>query len=76
MNTPPRDKEEFWVRFICSFLFFGAIAAGGVLLYALDRLGITASVTIWAIMTLVISLYAAKVGDDAWHTLLSFFRHW
>lgn len=76
MNTPPRDRQEFWIRFICSFLFFGTIAAVGVILHALDRLGIPVSIAIWALVTLSVSFYAAKVGDDAWHKILSFFHHW
>ena len=76
MNISPRDRLEFWVRFTCSFLFFGTIAAVGVLLYAVDSLGIPQSVAVWAVVSLAISLYAAKVGDKAWHRLLSFFQFW
>ncbi len=65
---------KFWVRFTCSFLFFGTIAAIGIILYVLDPLGIPKSIAIWAVVSLANSYYAAKVGDEAWRRILSFFH--
>ncbi|MES2922755.1 MAG: hypothetical protein V4819_14470 [Verrucomicrobiota bacterium] len=75
MSNPPSDRWEFWIRFICSFLFFGFIVALGVL-RGVDSWGLPAGITVWALATLAISLYAAKVGDEAWHKLLNFLRWW
>jgi hypothetical protein len=71
MSNPPRDRSEFWIRFVCAFVFFGFIIALGILKFA-DSWGITGSVAIWAVASLAISLYAAKIGDEAWYQLLDF----
>jgi hypothetical protein len=26
MAEPPRDRSEFWIRFVCAFFFFGAVS--------------------------------------------------
>jgi hypothetical protein len=65
MSGPPRDQEEFWIRFICAFLFFGSLAALLLFRY-IDDLGIAAGLGIWTMVVLSISLYVAKNGDDAW----------
>jgi len=28
MSDLPRDRWEFWIRFICAFLFFGVVVDG------------------------------------------------
>ncbi len=75
MNKPPRDREEFWVRFGCAFLFFGFLAALLIVRY-LDSLGIAQGIGLWTIIVISISLYAAKVGDQAWHNIIESIRWW
>ena len=75
MSCPPHDKSEFWIRFVCSFLFFGFIVGIGVL-RGVDSWGLRTGIAVWAAVSLAISLYVAKVGDEAWHRLLGFFRWW
>jgi hypothetical protein len=72
MSNPPKDKTEFWIRFVCSFLFFGFIVALAILrLFASWEL--STGIAVWAVVSLAISFYAARVGDEAWGNLLKFF---
>jgi hypothetical protein len=65
MSGPPRDREEFWIRFVCAFLCFGFLAA--LLTFRLiDNVGIPAGLGIWLMAVLSLSLYVAKYGDEAW----------
>lgn len=75
MSDPPRDRTEFWIRFTCAFIFFGAILALLGISH-LDGLGLTRAVVTWAVCVLGISLYAAYHGDRAWERLIHFFRWW
>ena len=75
MNTPPRDREEFWIRFVCAFLFFGFLAALLIVRF-IDFLGIAQGLGLWAVVVLTVSLYAAKVGDQAWHNIIESIRWW
>jgi hypothetical protein len=75
MSDPPQDRLEFWIRFVCAFLFFGFIAALGVL-RVIDSWGLLIGIAVWAAVSFAISFYAAKVGDEAWHSLIRFFRWW
>jgi hypothetical protein len=75
MSDPPKDRSEFWIRFTCSFVFFGFVIAIGVL-RGVDSWGLPIGFAVWATASLAISIYAAKVGDEAWHSLLGFFRWW
>lgn len=68
MSEPPRDREEFWIRFVCAFFCFGFLAA--LLMFRfIDELGIPAGLGIWLLVVLSISLYAARYGDAAWEKL-------
>jgi hypothetical protein len=75
MSDRPRDRFEFWVRFSCAFLFFGCLIALAVLRW-FSSSGLAPAIATWALATLAISTYAAKVGDAAWHRLLNFIRWW
>jgi len=75
MSDPPRDRSEFWIRFVCAFLFFGFLAAFAII-RCVDSLGVAAGVGIWAAVVLSISVYAARVGDEAWHHLFDSIRWW
>ncbi len=75
MSDSSFDWEEFWIRFVCSFLFFGFIFALGLLRYVEDTGWILGGV-IWTVLTVGVSIYAAKVGDEAWHKLLDGLRWW
>jgi hypothetical protein len=72
MSEPPRDRLEFWVRFICAFVFFGLVS--GVMIFknvTFDQPNL--GQLYWALTTLAISLLAARVGDAAWRGLCTFF---
>ncbi|MCX6853749.1 MAG: hypothetical protein NTV80_02465 [Verrucomicrobia bacterium] len=75
MNTPPRDREEFWIRFVCAFLFFGFLAALLIVRF-IDSLGIAQGLGLWTVVVLWVSVYAAKVGDQAWLDLIEAIRRW
>ena len=75
MNMPPRDREEFWIRFVCAFLFFGFLAALLIVRF-IDSLGTAQGLVLWAVVVLSVSLYAAKVGDRAWHNIIESVRWW
>jgi hypothetical protein len=75
MTHPPRDRQEFWIRFVCAALFFGTI----LLLFGIrfvDAAGLYVTLAVWAVCTLAISLYAALHGDAAWAALIRIFRWW
>ena len=73
MSDPPKDRAEFWIRFVCSFMFFGLIVAICVL-RCVDSCGLPVGIAVWAVATFSISLYAAMAGDEAWHNIISFLR--
>ena len=75
MSVPPRDRFEFWVRFGCSFLFFGFLLALLSLRF-LDGLGLPLGATAWFFTTSMISCYAAFEGDEAWLKIVNFLRWW
>jgi hypothetical protein len=75
MSHPPRDRSEFWIRFTFAFLFFGFLVAL-VIIRFLDSMEMAQGVGIWAVVSISISIYAAKVGDDAWHRLIDALRWW
>jgi hypothetical protein len=75
MSDPPKDRSEFWIRFVCSFVFFGIIAAI-VLLKYFDSWDLKAVLAVWAGVTLTISFYTTRAGDSAWYHLLGLFRGW
>jgi len=75
MSDPPKDRVEYWIRFVCAFLFFGFIMAL-VILRCVDGWGLKTGIAVWAIVTTGISMYAARQGDDAWRTILRFFGGW
>lgn len=75
MAEPPRDREEFWIRFVCAFLCFGFLAA--LLMFRLiDKVGIPAGLGIWLMAVLSISFYAAREGDHAWQKLVNLLFPW
>lgn len=73
MSSPPQDRLEFWIRFVCGFVFFGLIA-GFIVFQYLDALGTLPRLLVWSTVTLAVSVYVARVGDEAWFKLLDFFR--
>lgn len=75
MNVPPRDRFEFWVRFGCSFLFFGFLLALLSLRF-IDSLGLPLGCAAWFVATSGISIYAGLVGDEAWHRIVNLLRWW
>ena len=75
MSELPRDREEFWIRFICAFLCFGLLAAL-LMLRRIDELGISAGLGIWLMVVLFMSFYAARVGDQAWVKLVNLLCWW
>lgn len=75
MTTPPRDRSEFWIRFGCSFLFFGFLLALLSLRF-IDSLGLALGCVAWFVATVGISIYAAITGDEAWHKIVNFLRWW
>ena len=75
METPPHDRAEFWVRFVCGFFFFGSLA-GLIGLRFLDSLGAIPTLVGIGCATLVMSIYVARVGDEGWRTLLEKIRWW
>jgi len=75
MSEPPRDREELWIRFICSFLCFGFLTA--LLTFRhIDELGLAAGLAIWFMAVLSMSLYAARTGDQAWQKILNLLLPW
>ncbi|MES2441171.1 MAG: hypothetical protein V4584_19060 [Verrucomicrobiota bacterium] len=75
MSDPPGDRAEFWIRFVCAFLFFGVLAAAAIMQFA-DSMGIAQGAAVWAVIVISISVYAARVGDEAWHKLIGAIRWW
>jgi len=75
VNKPPTDWLGFWIRFGCSFIFFGFIFALGFLRFV-DHTGLLFGSLIWAMLTIGISIYAAKAGDEAWHKIINALRWW
>lgn len=71
MAEPPRDRSEFWIRFVCGFFFFG-------LLSGFSMAGISVEfqkgLMLWAVITLSASVYVAKVGDQGWVRLCNLFK--
>lgn len=31
-------------------------------------------ITVWSVVTIAVSIYTVRIGDQAWHNLLSFFN--
>jgi hypothetical protein len=75
MSNPPKDRQEFWIRFVCAAFFFGTI----LLLLGIrlvDAAGLWVTLAAWAVSTLSISIFAALRGDAVWHSSLRIFRWW
>ena len=74
MSNHPADRSEYIIRFVCAFFVFGAINAL-ILIRFIDFGG---AFFVWVSLgiTILISMYAARVGDQAWHRLINFFRWW
>jgi hypothetical protein len=73
MPDPPRDRLEFWVRFVCGGLF-GFVISGLIWLRMFDLtefgwLGIPAT-------SLICAFAAVRFGDDFWASLRFLFRWW
>lgn len=75
MSDSSFDWPGFWIRFGCSFVFFGVIFALGLLRFV-DDTGLILGSGIWALLTVGVSIYAARVGDEAWHRLIDALRWW
>ncbi len=77
MNKSYFDWKVFWIRFVCSFLFFGFVTAILVLrAIGIEDVNLMSAAMVWFIATSAMSLFTAKVGDEGWHKLISFFRWW
>jgi len=74
MSSPPTDRLEYWVRFVCVFIIFGAIVFLLFLRYSSSFSLV--SLTVPMSITLLICHYAARVGDEAWYRLINLFRWW
>jgi len=72
--TPPMDRAEYWIRFVCAFIVFGAITALFLLRYTNTFSAGYLATTL--LFTVLISIYAARTGDEAWHRIVNFFRWW
>lgn len=75
MKNQPFDWLEFWIRFGCSVVFFGFLFAL-LLLRFVDMTGLSLGITIWIASTVGVGLYAARVGDEAWHRIIEVLRWW
>jgi len=72
-EDPPRDREEFWIRFV-----FGAFCGT---IFVLCLLSLTGSLTrtVWLFVpagALVLGLAAGMWGDRFWQFLIGLFRWW
>ncbi len=74
-TDPPLGREEFWIRFVCSFIFFGALLAL-IGLRFIDTAGLAATAAVWAAASIAVSLFAARHGDEAWSKLIGLLRWW
>lgn len=72
---PPVDRFEFWVRFICGFLFFGLVS-GMIGLRVVDSVGVVPTVIVALLATLAMSFFVARLGDDGWRRLVDQLRWW
>jgi hypothetical protein len=75
MSDRPFDWLEFWIRFGCAFVFFGFLFALLLLRFA-DSTGLPLGIVIWMTSTVVVCIYAARVGDEAWHRIINALRWW
>ena len=75
MSVPPRDRFEFWVRFGCSFLFFGFLLALFSVRF-LGSVGLPLWSVVWLMVTGGISWYAALHGDEAWVKIVNLLSRW
>lgn len=74
MNTnPPRDRFEFWVRFICGAMF-GPLLALMFVWRILPDIAMSWLVGLGA--SAFVGVAAAVWGDRFWHFLLGLFRWW
>lgn len=71
---PPRDRQEFVIRFAFAAVFFGFVVALAGLRFV-ESFSWSA-VAGWAAITAGISTFAAWHGDEAWRKLIGFFRWW
>ena len=74
MSDPPADRIEFLIRFGCAAMFFGCIMAL-IGIRFIDSIH-PASVAIWGLLTISISLLAALRGDGVWRGFAGFIRWW
>lgn len=77
MNSP-QGRATYWIRFVCSFLFFGLIIAAillRVMVRTIDE-QLWLFGALWLFFTLITSHYLARKGDAGWHKLLNPFRFW
>ncbi len=73
MVDRPRDKLEFWVRFVCGAVF-GTLL--GLLLVWPFLPDVAMSWFTLLIGVLFFGLVAALWGDRFWHFILGLFRWW
>lgn len=76
--TPPPDRITYWVRFVCSFLFFGIVIAAILLRIMMRTIHeeLWLFGTLWLVITLGTSHYLACKGDSGWRNLLDKFIFW
>jgi hypothetical protein len=75
MNDHPFDWLEFWIRFGCAFVFFGLLFAL-LMLRFIDSIGLPLGIAMWIASTVGTGIYAARVGDDAWHRIINALKWW
>lgn len=75
MSNPPTDRAEFWIRFVCAFFFFGIVWALLGLRFV-DSVGLIPTAVGCTILTLIVSIYVAQIGDDGWRNFTNFIRWW
>ena len=72
-EDPPRDREEFWIRFV-----FGAVVGTILALCLLSYIGWLPP-TVWLFVpagALLLGLAAGLWGDRFWQLFLGLFRWW
>lgn len=74
-EDPPRDREEFWIRFGFALVFFGGLFALLGIRF-IDSAGVLPTLVIWGLSSVSISAFAAWHGDDAWRRICGFLRWW
>ena len=76
MSSPPVDRSEFWIRFVCGFLFFGIFNSLIGLRFFAYSTGLVPTMVGAVVITLAMSLFVARIGDEGWYTLINWLFWW